>query len=105
MVKKDDQNDDTKKTGRPVDRSAVYSEPTDLGEENVIASINPNVSVMAKPGESAESLLRRFRQKVKEAGLMDKLEEIRFYQKPSKRRQHEAKLRQQKISRAQKYEE
>jgi len=76
----------------------------DIADVDHISSINPNVSVTAKPGESAESLLRRFRYKVKESGILEKLEEIRFYQRPSQRRKQEEKLRQQRIARSQRFE-
>ena len=62
-----------------------------------------NVSVTAKPGESAESLLRRFKMEVEKIGLMEKLEEIRWYEKPSQRKKYEEKMRQQKIAREQKF--
>lgn len=104
MVDSDQQNDKNDKK-RP-----SGSEPSSfIGDGDVIpsgpdlSSVNSHVQVKAKPGESAESLIRRFRHKVRECGIMDKLEEIRFYEKPSKRKQEEEKIRQKKIARAQKY--
>ena len=78
-------NDNDKDRLEPADERVVLSGSGDLGDDKTVSSVNPNVSVTAKPGESAESLLRRFRQKVKESGVLEKLEEIRFYQRPSQR--------------------
>jgi len=54
-----------------------------------------HVKVKARPGESAEQLLRRFNREVHRAGLMKRLRELEFYEKPSKRKQREEKMREQ----------
>ena len=59
-----------------------------------------HVSVTAKPDESVESLLRRFNRAVFRSGLIDKMKELEYYEKPSVRKKRERKLRAQLIRRA-----
>lgn len=56
-----------------------------------------NVIVEAKPDESADSLLRRFNREVMRAGLMRRLKELEFYEKPSTKKKKEKKMRAQRI--------
>lgn len=70
-----------------------------MGKTN--QNIDPSkshVTVEAKPDESIESLLRRFKQKVKDIGLMDEIAELQYYEKPSKKRREEEKLRLQRLA-------
>ena len=53
----------------------------------------PHVKVMARPGGTAEQLLRRFNREVHRAGIIRRLRELEFYEKPSKRKQRESKMR------------
>lgn len=47
--------------------------------------------VTAHPGESAESLIRRFKKKVEKAGILEDMRKHEFYKSPSvkKREKHE----------------
>jgi ribosomal protein S21 len=92
-----------KKPDSGVDGELVAEAGISSAQEPDLSSLSSHVRVTAKPGESAESLLRRFRQKVTESGLMERVEQLRFYEKPSQRKRQEEKQRQQKIARAQKY--
>jgi small subunit ribosomal protein S21 len=56
-----------------------------------------NVTVQAKPDESADSLLRRFNREVMRAGVMRRLKELEFYEKPSTKKKKERKMRVQRI--------
>lgn len=56
-----------------------------------------NVTVQAKPDESADSLLRRFNREVMRAGVMRRLRELEFYEKPSTKKKKEKKMRAQRI--------
>lgn len=51
------------------------------------------VKVTAHPGESADSLIRKFTKKVLSEGILADLKKREFYQKPSERRKEEKKLR------------
>lgn len=51
------------------------------------------VKVMAHPGESADSLIRKFTKKVLSEGVLVDLKKHEFYQKPSERRKEEKKAR------------
>lgn len=73
------------------------------GQDQASLPDDSNVTVAAKPGESAGSLIRRFRYRVREVGLMERLEKLRFYEKPSQRKKYEKKLRWQKIAKAKRY--
>ncbi|OQX51073.1 30S ribosomal protein S21 [candidate division CPR3 bacterium 4484_211] len=108
MVKNGQTNStDKDKVGGKADQTGrnrgQFSAVVSPDEGRISDSIMPNVSVTAKPGESAESLLRRFKMEVEKIGLMEKLEEIRWYEKPSQRKKYEEKMRQQKIAREQKF--
>lgn len=54
------------------------------------------VEVQAKPDESAESLVRRFNREVMRAGIMRRLKELEFYEKPSRKRKREEALKKYK---------
>jgi len=56
------------------------------------------VEVTALPSESAESLLRRFNREVVRSGIMKRLKELEFYEKPSKRRRKEDILKKYRAS-------
>jgi len=52
--------------------------------------------VKAKPGDTAESLIKRFTRKVFDEGIIDEVKKRKFYQKPSeikKEREKEIKKR------------
>lgn len=51
------------------------------------------VEVTAKPDESAESLLRRFNREVVRSGLMRRIKELEYYEKPSRKRRKEEALK------------
>lgn len=60
-----------------------------------VSADDGHVKVEARPGESAEQLLRRFNREVHRAGVMKRLRELEFYEKPSKKKQREEKMREQ----------
>ena len=49
--------------------------------------------VKAEPGESADSLIRKFNKKVMSEGVLLELKKREFYLKPSSRRQMEAQAK------------
>lgn len=51
------------------------------------------VKVVAQPGESPDSLIRKFSKKVLNEGILLDLKKREFYQKPSQVRQEEKKER------------
>lgn len=51
------------------------------------------VKVTARPGESADSLIRKFMRKVLSEGILADLKKREFYQKPSQWRQEKKKNR------------
>lgn len=51
------------------------------------------VKVVAHPGESTDSLIRKFTKKVLSEGILVDLKKREFYQKPSERRKEEKKTR------------
>lgn len=56
------------------------------------------VEVKRKKGESIESLLRRFRQRVMQSGVQYRAKEVRYRTKPtSKQKQKDSALRRMKI--------
>lgn len=71
-----------------------FEEDQDLGGD---ISTDSNVTVEAKPAESTESLLRRFNREVQNAGILDKLRELEFYEKPSARKKREKAEREKRI--------
>lgn len=71
----------------------------DIEEEREVVKSTAHVSVTAKPDESVESLLRRFNRAVLKSGLIDKMKELEYYEKPSERRKREKKLRAQTLKR------
>ncbi|MDP3998628.1 MAG: 30S ribosomal protein S21, partial [bacterium] len=54
------------------------------------------VKVTAQPGETADSLIRKFTRKVLSEGILLDLKKREFYQKPSERRKEEKKIRERK---------
>jgi len=48
------------------------------------------VEVKRKKGESAESLLRRFRQRVMQSGVQYRAKEVRFHEKPDSKQKKKA---------------
>lgn len=59
------------------------------------ATTGTYVRVEARPGETAEQLLRRFNREVQRAGIIKRLRELEFYEKPSKRKRQEEKIHRQ----------
>ncbi len=53
--------------------------------------------VYAKPGETTEKLLQRFKRKMTEDNILDELKEREYYRKPSLIKQDEARKLRQKI--------
>lgn len=47
-------------------------------------------AVVVKDGEDVGRALRRFKKKVEEAGLLDRLRELEFYEKPTTERKRKA---------------
>jgi len=58
-----------------------------------------HVRVAVRQGESVEQMLRRFNYVVHKTNIIQRLRDLQFYEKPSKRRQREMKLRTQQIRR------
>lgn len=87
--------DDQTKTKHKTKKSDLF----DGGVVGTVAlgggSVEPHVKVEARVGESTEQLLRRFNREVYRAGIMKRLRELEFYEKPSKRKQREEKVREQ----------
>lgn len=89
-------NDDKK------DKNKNSKKQPDLPKIDVPTAVNvsadgAHVKVEARPGESAEQLLRRFNREVHRAGVMKRLRELEFYEKPSKKKQREEKMREQTV--------
>lgn len=57
------------------------------------------VKVTAQPGESADSLIRKFTKKVLSEGVLLDFKKREFYQKPSERRKEAEKERKIKVRR------
>lgn len=57
------------------------------------------VKVVAHPGESADSLIRKFTKKVLSEGILVDLKKREFYQKPSERRKEEKKMKERQRGR------
>ncbi|MBI4100442.1 30S ribosomal protein S21 [Candidatus Microgenomates bacterium] len=57
------------------------------------------IKVVAKPGEPADSLIRKFGRKVASEGILTDLKKREFYRKPSERRKEEREERERKIKR------
>lgn len=53
----------------------------------------PHVTVTPKGDESVESLLRRFNREVMRAGILRRMKELEFYEKPSAKRKREREER------------
>ncbi|HEY5600543.1 MAG TPA: 30S ribosomal protein S21 [Patescibacteria group bacterium] len=58
-----------------------------------------SVSVKAQPGESAESLLRKFNRRVQVEGIIPEARKRERYLKPSAKRKMEAQERRKKFKR------
>ena len=65
---------------------------TVIEDKNVI-----NVEVVAKEGEDAEKLIRRFMKKVKKRGVLEEYRNSLVYQKPSAYR-HQADIRKKRMN-------
>lgn len=52
--------------------------------------------VKAGPGETTDSLIRKFSKKVRDEGILQDLKKREFYQKPSQKRKEEKKERERK---------
>lgn len=52
--------------------------------------------VKAQPGDTADSLIRKFIKKVLNEGILQDLKKREFYQKPSQKRKEEKKERERK---------
>ncbi len=103
--KKQDQNnatdtstDDSISSTDAIDASLpVYkTEETDLvdTDDTVSKGRRPvHIHVSARKGESVEQMLRRFNYAVTKSDLINRLRDLQFYEKPSKKRQREEKLR------------
>lgn len=64
---------------------------------NVSNPTEPNVRVAVKPDETIESLLRRFNREVQKVGLLRRMRELEFYEKPSVKKKREKVLRERRI--------
>lgn len=87
--------DDTTKTKSKRKKSDLSNGDIPTATASAAGSTEPHVKVEARPGETAEQLLRRFNREVYRAGIMRRLRELEFYEKPSKRKQREDKIREQ----------
>jgi len=58
------------------------------------------VEVKRKKGESAESLLRRFRQRFMQSGVQYRAKEVRFHEKPDSKQKKKARALRRKDIRA-----
>ncbi|NTV30816.1 30S ribosomal protein S21 [candidate division WWE3 bacterium] len=56
-----------------------------------------HVRVSVRQGESIEQMLRRFNFAVTKSDVIQKMKDAQFFEKPSKRRQREEKMRLQQI--------
>lgn len=52
--------------------------------------------VKAGPGDTTDSLIRKFSKKVRDDGILQDLKKREFYQKPSERRKEEKKERERR---------
>lgn len=57
------------------------------------------VKVVAQPGETADSLIRKFTRKVFTEGILADLKKREFYQKPSERRKEEKESKERRKTR------
>jgi len=57
------------------------------------------IKVVAQPGESADSVIRKFSKKVFFEGILLDLKKKEFYQKPSERRKEKKEAKERKIGR------
>ena len=93
-----------KSTTSDVSDLPIYSnEERDLvdSREKEIAGKRPvHVRVAARQGESVEQMLRRFNFAVTKSDLIQRLRDLQFYEKPSKKRQREEKLRSASLKRS-----
>lgn len=64
-----------------------------------------NIKVEAKPDETADQLLRRFNREVQRSGLIQKMRDLEYYEKPSSRKKKDRKLREANIKRYLRYAE
>ena len=83
-----------------IDELGIGSGKLGQKKDNVVLTAtggSVNVTVKAKPDESADSLLRRFNREMMRAGVMRRLKELEFYEKPSTKKKKEKKMRAQRI--------
>ena len=57
------------------------------------------IKIVAQPGESADSVIRKFSKKVFFEGILLDLKKKEFYQKPSERRKEKKEAKERKIGR------
>jgi small subunit ribosomal protein S21 len=56
------------------------------------------VSVKAEKGESSDSLIKRFRNKMKKSGIIEEFINRRYYKKPSDKRREDKKRRRETLN-------
>ena len=76
----------------PVYKNEV-SDLVDTKDKQVAGKRPIHIRVAARQGETAEQMLRRFNFAVTKSDLIQRLRDLQFYEKPSKRKQREEKLR------------
>lgn len=62
-----------------------------------------SIIVKANPGDSTDSIIRKFQKKVVAEGLVQEIRDRSVYKKPSQRRQEYLAERRRKIMRAKRY--
>lgn len=62
-----------------------------------------SIIVKANPGESSDSVIRKFQRKVVSEGLVQEIRDRSVYKKPSQRRQEYLAEKRRKIMRAKRY--
>ena len=58
-----------------------------------------------KPGESIDSVLRKFKRKMKDEGVLNELRKREYYEKPSEKKQRQAKAAEQRTRMQQRADE
>ena len=92
----DNSNASDDSTAQVADLPVYKTEESDLVDANSVdnAGKRPvHIHVTVRKGESVEQMLRRFNYAVTKSELITKLRDLQFYEKPSKRRQREEKMR------------
>ena len=62
-----------------------------------------SIIVKANPGDSTDSVIRKFQKKVIAEGLVQEIRDLGVYKKPSQRRQEYLAEKRRKIMRARRY--